>query len=209
MDRLEYYRRYREQGRELHSKIFDAYLDSAIINETAQLLGFEGEADTVVYDTEEAQSVHMDFILHEYRQNGTTLIERYRDTEDGDSELERDLLDAMVQSETSLFRVTETDPPASRVVIEDILNDEAGIELTDRNFSQTATTDILLFLRLVRFEDLTMTSGLSFAFQSDGEDHLLTVYERVLEKTTRPESVSRFITFHRLNRKYGLDVYHA
>ena len=76
--------------------------------------------------------------------------------------------------------------------------------MTDERFSQTASPDTLLFLRPLELEDLTMTSGLSFSFDSEVEDHLLTVSERVLEHTTRPESVNRFVTFHKLNRKYGL-----
>lgn len=207
MSNLKRYQQYREQGRELHSKIFDAYLDRDVIDETSQLLNLDRDGDDLLYDTEEEQSVHMDFILHEYRQNGTTFVERYRDEKGGDSELERELLDALVRAETSLFRVTEVDPSASRVVLKDVLNDEAGIELTDRNFSRTAEPDLLLFLRLVRLGDLTMTSGLSFAFRPSTKDHLIMVYERVLERTDRPESMSRFITFHKLNRKYGLDVH--
>ena len=206
MNQLERYQRYREQGRELHSKIFDAYLDRDIIDETAQLLDLDREGDVLMYETEEEQSVHMDFILHEYRQNGITLVERYRETNAADSELEREMLDALIHSKTSLFRVTSVDPSQSHVVLEDLLNDE-DIELTDQNFSRTASPDVLLFLRLVCFDDLAMTSGLSFAFPSDLEDHLLTVYNRVLEKTTRPPSMSRFIAFHKLNRKYGRDVH--
>jgi len=203
---LERYQRYREQGRELHSKIFDAYLDRDVIDETAQLLNLDRDGDDLLYDTEEEQSVHMDFILHEYRQNGTTFVERYRDETGDDSELEQELLDALVRAETSLFRVTEIDASASQVVLKDVLNGEDGIKLTDRNFSQTAEPDVLLFLRLVRLEDLTMTSGLSFAFRPSAEEHLISVYNQVLEQTSRPESMSRFITFHKLNRKYGLDV---
>ncbi|ELY62734.1 hypothetical protein C492_07520 [Natronococcus jeotgali DSM 18795] len=207
MSHLERYQRFREQGRELHSKIFDVYLDRDIIDETSQLLDLDRDGDALLYDTEEEQSVHMDFILHEYHQNGTTFVERYRDEEGGDSELERELLDAMVRAETSLFRVTEIDSSASQVVLEDVLGDETGIELTDRNFSRTAPPDILLFLRLVRLEDITMTSGLSFAFRPSTEEHLVSVYDQVLERTNRPESMSRFIIFHKLNRKYGLDVH--
>ncbi|MHC3439371.1 hypothetical protein ACYJ1Y_15100 [Natrialbaceae archaeon A-gly3] len=207
MSYLERYQRYREQGRKLHSKIFDAYLDRDVIDETAQLLDLDRDGDDLLYDTEEEQSVHMDFILHEYRQNGTTFLERYRDETGGDSELEQELLDALVRAETSLFRVTEINASASQVVLEDVFNGEDGIELTDRNFSQTAEPDVLLFLRLVRLEDLTMTSGLSFAFRPSAEEHLISVYNQVLEQTSRPESMSRFITFHKLNRKYGLDVH--
>lgn len=204
MSRLEHYHQYREQGRALHAEIIDAFLDRNTIDETARTLGCLDEEGTVVYETDDEQNVHVDFFLYEYREDGQTPLERYLEEEGADAALEGELLDAMIDAETSLFRVTETDPDAATLALEDVLGDRADLELTDESFSQTVRPDTLLFLRPLELEGLTMTSGLSFSFDSAVEDHLLTVFERVLENTTRPESVSRFVTFHRLNRKYGL-----
>ena len=108
MSRLERYHQYRAQGRALHSKLLDASLDRDTIDETARVLDLLGEDDTVVYETDAEQNAHMDFVLYEHPQDDQTPVDRFHADENGDSELEHDLLDAMIASTP-----TRTQPDSS------------------------------------------------------------------------------------------------
>lgn len=212
MSRVEQYMEYREVGKGLNSRMMESCLDEAALSGSAELLGIgsaEKDAgdDVLVFDGEEDMDVLYDFALHEYRQDGKTAVELFRGRELWESEVEKEFLDTLVRSSTSLFRVTEVDRPEYLLTLEDLLNDAAGIEMIDRGFSRTADSGVLMFCRRVPVEEFSMTSGVAFPFPSGLEDHLLTVYEQVRDRVaSRLEAVKRFVSFYKLHRKYGTQV---
>lgn len=207
MTRLDTYRKYRDVGEDLNTKIFSAELDHDEIMESAALLGIETDGNEMYYDDEEQAVTHMDFALNDYRINGQTAVERYREAQAWDTEIEREILDSLVQAETSLFKITSVDPAESQLVLTDLLSGEDGIELTDINYSKSATPGILLFFRLIPYEEFNATSGISMPFPEQVEDHLCSVSEQVRERATpHHEDVVRFRTFFELYRKYGLNT---
>lgn len=207
MNRRDTYHQYRNVGQDLNTDIFNAELDHDEIMDSAAVLGIDTDGNEMHYDDEEQAVTHMDFALNDYRIDGQTAVERYRDARAWDSEVERDILDHLVQAETSLFKLTSVDPKESQLVLTDLLNGEEGIKLTDINYSKSATPGILLFCRLVPYEQFNMTSGVSMPFPGQVEEHLLSVVEQVNEKvTSHHEDVIRFRTFFEMYRKYGYNA---
>lgn len=204
MSRLETYRQYRDVGEDLNTEIFRAELDHDEILDSAAVLGIETHGNEMHYDSEEQAVTHMDFALHDYRTDGQTPVERYRNAQAWETAIERDILDSLVQAETSLFKITAVDPDESQLVLTDLLTGDDEIELTDINYSKSATPGILLFFRLVPYEQFNATSGISMPFPGEIEDHLLSVAKQVSEQATSyHEDVVRFRTFLELYRKYG------
>ena len=207
MTQREQYKRYREVGQELHNKILGAYSDREMILKSAQLLGIEHNGTNVLYDVESDMTVHFEFLLYEYRQNGQTAIDQYYTNKRWDTDIEQTILEAGLDAETSLFQITAINEADDRLILTDLLNDEDDIPVMDINLSHTAEPESLLFFRLVPYEAFNMTSGVAFPFPADEMDRLLSDYEhRADHLDSQPPSVQRFVAFYDLYRDYGSHI---
>jgi hypothetical protein len=206
-DRLERYRRYREVGRELNTKILRECTDREAVLESARLLGIERDGDALRYDDQAEMTVHNEFLLNEYRQDDQTAVKGYYDRARWDSETEQTILEALLEAETSLYKITAVDDTDKHLIVTDLLNDRDEVMVTDVNLSETAEPGVLLFFRLVCYDELNMTSGVSFPFPEDEEDRLLGEYgHRPDHIRSHPESVQRFVAFFDLYREYGIHI---
>ncbi|MFP9193718.1 hypothetical protein ACLI4Q_19035 [Natrialbaceae archaeon A-CW1-1] len=205
---LERYRRYRKVGRELNSKILSQCTDREAILESARILGIERDDDAILYEAEPDMTVHYEFVLNEYRQNGQTAVEKYYTQERWETETERTILEALLGGETSLFKITAIDEADKHLIVTDLLKDDDNeIGVTDINLCETAEPGVLLFFRLVPYDEFNMTSGVSFPFLADEEDRLLHEYEhRTDHIDSQPESVQRFVEFFDLYRDIGIHI---
>jgi hypothetical protein len=206
MDRIEKYRTYRKDGQELNSKLVD-FLDGDILMKTARFLGMtvEKQGEEIVYHEGELDwAVQSDFALNEYRTDDKTAVDRYYNQQRWETQVEKEVLEALKRSYTSLFEIVTVNPDDRTLVVKDLLREDSLSELTDFRLSETAEPGGLMFYRPVQFDDLTMTSGFMFPFSNKHKDHLFTVHRKVLNKTnSRPESIRRFYIFYRLYQKRG------
>ena len=101
---IEKYKTYRKIGMELNHKIMDTCLDRDVFMKSARLLGIV-RGDTLIFDSEGEMGVLMDFALNEYRVNNKNAIEIYREKIGWQNEIEKDILDALLSSYTSLFKI--------------------------------------------------------------------------------------------------------
>ncbi len=206
MTLIEKYKTYRKVGKELNHKIMDSCLDRDVLEKSARLLGII-RGGTLIFDSEDETSVLMDFALNEYRVDNKNIIEIYRDKIGWQNEIEKDILDALLSSYTSLFKVTSISEVENTLILTDILNKRDNIKLIDIAFSKTAATGLLLFIRLVQFKDFNMTSGVSFIFPGGSEEYLIRRYKKLSKKiTSDSNSIKRFVSFFKLNKTDGMEV---
>jgi hypothetical protein len=206
-NRIERYKEYRSVGQELNEKLVDTLNDDELM-EAARVLGMtdeQGDEEVLYHEGELDMAIQSDFAIHEIERDDTTTLERFYQGEGWGTEIEREILEALRESYTSLFEVEAVHPDDRVLVLHDILGQgESLIKLTDINLSQTADTDAMIFFRPVRFDEMTVTSGFMFPFESKYKYHLVSVYQQVLDKTeSRPESARRFYIFYRMYQKYG------
>ncbi len=202
----EKYKIYRKTGTELNHKIIDACLEREVLMKSARLLGIL-HGDTLIFDSEDETSVLMDFTLNEYKVNSRNTIEVYREKIGWQSEIEKDILDALLSSYTSLFRITSISEVENTLILYDILNEKDRIKLIDIALSESAIPGLLLFIRLVSFKDFSMTSGISFVFPGNLEKYLVKRYRKLSKKVkSDSESIKRFVSFFRLNKTDGIEV---
>ncbi len=202
---IERYKTIREFGLRLNHKIINSHLDRNILFESVKVLGII-QGDTFVFDSEEETSVLMDFSLHEYKSNNRNTIEIYRERIGGQNEIEREILDSLILSYTSLFKVIAMS--GNTLILKDVLTKEdKNIKVIDISFSETATPGLLIFTRLIPFNDLTMTSGISFVFRSELEKYTIKRYKKIRKKIkSENDSMKRFLSFFKLNKEYGEEV---
>ena len=162
-----------------------------------------------VYDSEDDLSVLMDYALYEYRVKGKNAVERYQEEIGGETQIERELLAAMVASSTSLFEVESVSTSTCIMRLSDLANEGRTINLMDINFSQRVTPDWLLFIRPITLENFSMTSGIAFIFPRHLKEELLKRWHRSQSRRRRlAQSVSarRYATFFRLSKIKGIEV---
>ena len=203
------YQRYRTDGMTLNHKIMDATLSEAAIQHGSRALGLEGRGRELILDSEDDLSVLMDYALYEYRVKGKNAVERYQEEIGGETQIERELLAAMVALSTSLFEVESVSTSTCIMRLSDLANEGRTINLMDINFSQRVTPDWLLFIRPVTLENFSMTSGIALIFPRHLKEELLKRWHRSQSRRRRSaQSVSarRYATFFRLSKIKGIEV---
>jgi len=206
MSQIEKYEIYRKIGKNLNHKILDSCLKKdALLKAGAFLDMLHG--DTFRFRDEDESSVLMDFAKHEIKMNDQSIIEIFRDKIGWENEIEKEIIDALLSSYTSLFRIVTTSEAEHKLVLIDLFNDKKKIVLTDVAFSLTATPGLLLFIRLLPFKDFNMTSGIAFVFQGNLEKYLLNRYKKLTRKIkSNCDSIKRFVAFYRLNKSNGIEI---
>jgi len=204
---IDQYKTYREIGTQLNSDILEAYSDRELIVETASELDIGFDGPNLAYEFESQMPAHFEFALYEYRRDGTTAAERYLEAERWESETERDILEATVDADPSLFEVESTSDSGPRLTVTDLLDDREEQTLLDINLSRTAEPGVVLFFRPVRYDEVTTTSGVSFPFPGEEKTHLLEEYDRRVDPDeSKAVSRHRFVTFHDLYRDDGIYI---
>lgn len=139
------YKTYREVGTQLNSDILEAYSDRELIVETASELDIEFDGLNLAYEFESQMAAHFEFALYEYHRDGTTAAERYLEAERWESETERDILEATVDADPSLFEVESISDSDPRLTVTDLLDGREEHTLLDINLSRTAEPGTVLF----------------------------------------------------------------
>jgi len=199
------YRMYREANRKLNVKVMKACLERDAFMSAANLLSI-AEGNAVFFDSMDETDVIMDFALNDYKVDGKNAVQIYRERYGG-NELELDILDALLSSYTSLFKITSVSRREKLVFFNDIINKRCHIGLMDIALSRTATVGMLLFFRLLSFSDFNMASGVSFAFPGELESYLLRKYKKLRKKVeSDSEAIKRFVSFFWLSKTDGLEM---
>lgn len=210
MSNHDLYQRYREVGQQLHNKILNEYSDRELILNSAEALGIEHDGRNILYDFQSDMTVHYEYMLYEYRWDGKTAAERYYENESSETDVERTILEATLEAETSLFEITETSEADNRLVVTDLLADGIEHSVLDINLSTTAEAGVLLVFRPIQYEAFTMTSGISFPFPDEKREWVLDEYEsQVTQSAQQLSSMQRYVSFYEMYREHGIRMSYA
>jgi hypothetical protein len=155
-DMLPRYKKLRQAGVKLNVKL-GKMVSRSEMDEGGKRLGIL-DGDVLLLDTEDEIAVLMDYCLHDVRRHGVTPIRRYLQSnppaQDSDEWV---LLQALTQSRFSVFAVKSTEPGVG-VQLEDLLRG-GEFFLTDVSFGQTASTGMVMAMRIMVADGITMTTG--------------------------------------------------
>lgn len=190
----------------LNHKIIQAALSKEHFLESGRRLGILQEG-ILVFRNEDETSVLMDFALNELKPDDKSVVQMYGEKIGGENDVEKEILSALISSYTSLFRVDSISASDNILYLSDLLNNRIDIELIDVGLSQSAIPGILLFIRLVPFKSIFMTSGISFIFRPDLENTLLRQYKKFSKRVdVISDPAERFHFFFKENEVHGMDV---
>jgi hypothetical protein len=212
------YKELRESGRELIKEV-NKVIPTKIIDRTAieMNLLFKG---TLVLDSEEEINYLFDRIVFDITWDGKNAIEHFEaESEYEPSEDEKKHLVAMKEARFSLFEVVGRNPGIS-VYLSDLLSGvliNNQIELTDLSLSETFSNGLLLATRIVKIEDICMTTGASYPFMPIYKNSLISGIKklRTVQQGKGKDSIKSkefdvshnySLYFYKQHRKFGLDA---
>jgi len=209
--KLQRYKELRESGRELVSKITKV-IPNRILDQVAKEMNILVKG-VLVFDSEEGMFSLFDRITFDIIWNGKGAIEHFEaESKHELSEDERKRLNAMKEARFSLFEVVGLNPGVS-AYLSDLLSGifaSMRIELTDINMSRTFSVGTLLATRIIRVENICMTSGVSYPFLPIHKNALISGIKKL--QTTKYSKEKDFdvsrdysLYFYKQHRKSGLD----
>ena len=200
---LKEYNQLRNVSKRLSEEIPEIYGLDKSLTQIIRIMGI-GRSGTIVLESEEEVNFMIDFYLHEYQENGQTMLDRYRTDHPEIDQLVTAYIDAAQASYTSLFKIISTHPSESSLQVADLLNPSEPLTVININLSKTAKPGHILFSRLLPYENFNAFSGMYAVFPSGGDRALLKRY-KVMKKRIKSdrESVQRFVACFKLNRVLG------
>jgi len=191
---------------DLNHKIIRTTLRKEHFLEAGRRLGILREG-ILVFRNEDETSVLMDFALNDLKTDDKTVVQMYRDKTGGLKDIEKETLSALISSYTSLFRVDSISASDNILYLSDLLNNRTDIGLIDVGLSQSAIPGILLFIRLVPFKSVFVTSGILYVFCPALEETLLRKYKKFSKRVdVIRDPAERFFFFFKENEVHGMEV---
>jgi len=201
------YKKYRRVGIELNKKIAEKMLEEFDLDGAVNLLGFDRQGQTIIFDSEFEMDVMSDFFRFESIKDGKRPIDVYKEEYPPTSEIEKEILESLVDSHSSLFKIERIDREKNIIWLSDILNEKQNILLVDIGLSTSAEVGLLMFTRLISFDDFCMTSGVSFVFNPNLASYLKRRYKKIMKKLKiESDSTKKFTAFFRLSKECGMEV---
>ena len=200
------YERYKKAGMHFNNKLMSSKcLGKDALARAGEALGIRDKSGTMVFKSELEMHSAMDLALCDLRgRDGRTPVQAYMEDIGPDGEMERALLEARINSATSLFRVTGSDAGEWTVSLSDLLHGGGDVVVHDRGVSLTAGAGQAVFIRLFRFPELNTASGIVFPFSGDRVPAMVRKYNKMRANKGRRGPVSRYALFFRLHRRYGV-----
>lgn len=215
MNSLKHYRQLRSEGMNFNSKLF-RQLTRADLDNIGRLLGILRKG-ALKFDEEGTGGTDInhfsDFAIFDYyNAKGLNVVQRYWRQYQGQLSKEEDrLIQAYLNTRSSLFSVLEIDHQKSTIKLQDLFDDNYKVEITDISMSQfPLLNDCLIFTRVLTLESFNITSGVSFVFRKDKEEILRKKYKSMIKQTVAyTPQAKNFIVFLKLSHKFGLPLKYA
>lgn len=196
---LEDYKKKKRVKRRLIKRILQRPGVEEHVKKTSELLNILRPDLSVETRDERDLSFLMECALFEYRDRGKTLVETYQEEVGGKNLEEREVLEALLSSYTSLFGVNGLSKDNNRLILYDILNGIDSIEILEPMFYQRPMDSLLLFFRLIPYKTFNTTTGIVCAYSRKKEIEILQSFPVLMEKVPIEDpSLQRFIAFFTL-----------
>ena len=177
--------------------MLDQVMRQDVFLEAAKLLGVLRKKQLMLKSENEINLI-VDFAIHDYYVEEKNAMQLFlEEHQSAFSPEETEVVQALLNSYTSLFSVEAVDPSKCTLELQDCLNpDLAPAVLTDIGLSQSFDPELLLFTRVLMFENFNISSGDAFAFDFEIAEVLLKRYAKKLQKFPKlPEDTKRFLCF--------------
>ncbi len=158
------YRRYREEGLDLNTKLMRSMIEAEDIDRAAGMLGIKRAGSSLEFHSRMETDCVIDFILHDVKDGrGRSKVQAYLEDAGPATDFEREMLEMRIRAKTSLFRVVECRPRSRTAKLSDQLHGSGDVTIYDKGLSATLDAGNSMFTRIYRGQGLCMTSGITFS----------------------------------------------
>ena len=208
---LREYETYRDAGMTLNGRIMARSLGRDVLGRAATLLGIGMDGSGApAFKTELEEYAALDLALFDLRgSGGRTPAQAYMEDVGPDGGTERALLEARINSRTSLFRIEGSDAGRGTVSLSDLLHGGGGVAIYNKGMSMTARAGNAIFTRLFRLPELNTGSGIVFSFFGGSVPALVGRYRAMRSRRGRRGPVSRYVLFYKMYRRHGMPTLFA
>lgn len=148
----------------------------------------------------------LDFIIYDMKFDGKSLASIYKNDARKLSKLEKELLEVFDKSDTSLYEVKSTSRIERKVTLKDLFSNET-INIYDDTLSKIASSGVISFTRLFKFNDINFISPSIIPFRSEYKKEILNLYEKYkLIENPNDDSRQRFKFFYQLFKTIGINI---
>ena len=201
---IEKYNEYSEARLRLNLAIIHECSEKDRLNKIGKFLGIMKKGG-MAFEYEDEVNALMDFAINDYRdEDGKNLAHIYKEKIGLENEIEKNLMEALLKSKSSLYKVIEISQDNNLVVLHNLLQPDVVRSLTDITFAKTTPIGMLIFCRLLELPEFYVTSGTSFFFNPGSESLLLREYSGLESRRDNNNDLTRFKDFLKLNRKFGV-----
>lgn len=203
LNQLEKYKKSRQQLLDIHGEVLGQATNEDI-REVAEEIGIL-EGNKIMIASELEKDAVMDYMLYREMEDGGSKISAYQESKTTKDEEADSLLQAMTESDTSLYEVIGVNKEEKTVMLRDAFDDSKIFTVVDFAMSETADEDLLVFTRLIHLDAFSMTSGLVLTFRKNHLEFLKKRSRKEMKKIyVRDEANKLFIAFFMLHRREGV-----
>jgi hypothetical protein len=206
--RIEDYKAVRQVGKDLTHKIFKfALINKEEIIYAAKLLGF-WNGHSLAFDSDEEFDTVTDFLIFEKLNQNKPVINRFYDSNPELNDFEKENIIGLLNYHSSLFEVKSIDSSGKILVLSDLLDvNHKEFTLMDIGLSQTTSVGLIIYSRLIPIRDIYMTSGVSFGFENNYKDKLLSSISLAsFKKRKKLTYIELFLLIQKRNEQFGLKI---
>lgn len=169
--------------------------------QVAKALGMENDGKNVLLNYETDIMYLYDYAFFEHSYDGKRLIELYEEEfKDGD-ETDKELIKACLESYISLFRAVNMLQEKKLVFLKDLLSNRKNERVISHEIISLNNPDILVFTRIVKFQNFSAGSGMMCAFDINKEISLLNgLAKSEREFNEQDKEWSMFLYFYTMDR---------
>jgi len=205
------YKEIRACGRALMNKVLDGlHRPEFDTIQAARRMTLPTSGKTLIFAGQTDMNAFADFCLLEHRAAGQRLLDHCDPAQMGLSALETEILQAMLESRTSLFEAVAVELSANQVELRDLLEPQRpNVMLTDIGLSETLyelAARVVMFMRVAAVRNFNVSGGFFFLFNVEDAPRLLQSYRHRMKKVAPADwSEQKFVCFYRLHRRFGAE----
>jgi hypothetical protein len=171
------------------------------IFEVAKVLGLENDGKNVLLTYETDIMYLYDYAFFEHSYNGKRLIELYSEEVEEQDETDKELIKACLESYISLFRVVNMLQEKKLVFLKDVLSSRKNERVISHEIIGLNNPDIVVFTRIVKFENFSAGSGMMCAFDINKEISLINgLVKSKKDFSEQDKEWSMFLYFYTMDR---------
>lgn len=160
--------------------------------------------DILIFQDDEQLGILNDFVNNEVINADKKGFEVFLEKDCDLSEIAEKYFEALKLSVASFYKILKITPEKNEIILEELETGEK-LNIMDINFSRTAKTDLVMFVRLIPYKDVYVFNGMAnFIYGNITEEKLFRNFRREFRKVRMLNpNTAKYIAAYNVFKRYG------